>query len=1236
MRRNDLSYAHELTSTTYLFPLIKFVPEGYPGGNLNTHNPQTDDSGTLLKLSPCDPISIFECKFLYNKGLNVLLNMGWKMGDFLGCSRTGLREPLNFVRYSGSVDLVALSYQPMSINQIAQPLLILALAPQDNLEQKSFRLLPQIMITCGEVELAALIDSGSEVTCINEEYYNKLKGTRVFPILPVASTHLRGAMGQLSTRVRFQVWLEFHITAVPQSLNHTFLVVKNLVRPIILGIDWLCKVNAQIDFAQNSMAISLGSDYFSIPFNINARCLIYDSTTSFDRPTNSSINHINNASHESPTLSDTHPPNLSLTSHVNSVDELANKLLEINTVSSQQKQQLLKLLLKYRSVFNKYPGRTALYFHEIKMHDKTPFVKRPYPIPFSFRSEVETTIQNMLELGVIKREASPYASPLAVAKKKDGSVRVCLDARLINSRMVADHEAPTPPEEIFNSFTSIKYMTTIDLRSSYWQIPLTPDSTKYTAFLYNGKTYTFQVLPFGLKTAVGSFTRAMDVILGPEVQDFTYKYIDDLLVVSNSFEAHLEHLEIIFAKLMRANMTINLDKTEFVKQEVKFLGHILTTRGVLPDPDKTRAIRNFPVPRTVKQLRAFLGLCNYYRRFSKQYSAVTAGLTRLLRKDQKWKWGSFEQEVFEQVKELFLNSVMLRFPNFKKTFYLQTDSSGVAMGVELYQIDDEKEHLVLGFASKILRGPELLYTVTEKELFAIIFGLKKFRSLILGHQLVIRTDHYALKFLKQCRLLNDRLTRWMMYLNEFDFVVEHVRGQDNIVADTLSRYPPELGDTTLLSDKHPIVVPIMHEYLVNLFEVDTLEELKVLFRDLRVYQLNDAFLGPIFDYLVGHGTVLNQCQARLVSQFQIHQDILICYNPFQNSPKLAVPDKMVKILVESYHKHFGHFGISKLFNIMRINLFFPNMRRRIQQFVRSCDLCQKSKFPSRNLIGTTHPILTYNPGDLVTVDYYGPLPEGRSKCSYIFVVIDAFSKFVKLYPLRRAQAKISALKIVNDFHKIIPIKVILSDHGTQFQSKFWQETMRRYNIRPTFSSIRHPESNPTERVMKELSRLFRTYCSRSHCGWVSQLKNIEELFNSAPHLSTGYSPNEVLHGTNPTNQLNRLILPFLPSPTTTKSVRVIREEVRHRMDARAREYSSKLLKDKLMVNDLVLLRESPISDAVNKVIYKFCPLFSGPYKISGNPYPNVYTLCDPVSNVKKGNYNITNLKFYYRAELESD
>lgn len=240
--------------------------------------------------------------------------------------------------------------------------------------------------------------------------------------------------------------------------------------------------------------------------------------------------------------------------------------------------------------------------------------------------------------------------------------------------MVADVETPPPAAELLRRFRGVKFVTTIDLRSSYWQIPLAPESKQYTAFLYNGRSYVYQVLPFGLKTAVASFSRAMDVILGPEIRQFIVNYIDDLLIASATLPEHLEHLRRVLQRLQEARMTVNLEKSNFLQTEVKFLGHIITIEGIKTDPDKVAAIRSFPVPQKSKHLRAFLGLCNYYRSFCERYSTETAPLNKLLKKGELWKWGWMEQNALDHVKNLFLRTVVLVHPDPTKTFYVQTAS----------------------------------------------------------------------------------------------------------------------------------------------------------------------------------------------------------------------------------------------------------------------------------------------------------------------------------------------------------------------------------------------------------------------------------------------------------------------------------------------------------------------------------------------------------------------------------
>ncbi|CAK1596186.1 unnamed protein product [Parnassius mnemosyne] len=321
---------------------------------------------------------------------------------------------------------------------------------------------------------------------------------------------------------------------------------------------------------------------------------------------------------------------------------------------------------------------------------------------------MEEKLNEMEQAGIITRTSTPYSSPLTFTLKKDGSIRVLLDARSINKKMVAETEKPPIQLDVLNSFHGANYITTIDLNNAYFQIPINKDGRKYTGFTFNGKSYVYNVLPQGLKTSVGSFSRAMNLILGPEVQEFCVNYLDDLAIITTgTLDKHLEHIDIVLSKLNKAGLTCNLQKCEFICKEIKMLGYIISTEGIKTDPDKIRAIQEFPAPKKIKQLRAFLGLCNFYRRFIPNYSESIIPLCELLKKGRKFQWSGKEQKAFDFIKQQFINTIQLHHPDFNKPYYLQTDCSGVGMAGVLYQIDDNNEMRILGYHSKALKGPEL-------------------------------------------------------------------------------------------------------------------------------------------------------------------------------------------------------------------------------------------------------------------------------------------------------------------------------------------------------------------------------------------------------------------------------------------------------------------------------------------------------------------------------------------------
>ncbi|CAK1595948.1 unnamed protein product [Parnassius mnemosyne] len=695
---------------------------------------------------------------------------------------------------------------------------------------------------------------------------------------------------------------------------------------------------------------------------------------------------------------------------------------------------------------------------------------------------MEEKLNEMEQDGIITRTSTPYSSPLTFTLKKDGSIRVLLDARSINKKMVAETEKPPIELDVLNSFHGANYITTIDLNNAYFQIPINKDGRKYTGFTFNGKSYVYNVLPQGLKTSVGSFSRAMNLILGPEVQEFCVNYLDDLAIITTgTLDKHLEHIDIVLSKLNKAGLTCNLQKCEFICKEIKMLGFIISTEGIKTDPDKIRAIQEFPAPKKIKQLRAFLGLCNFYRRFIPNYSESIIPLCELLKKGRKFKWSGKEQKAFDFIKQQFINTIQLHHPDFNKPYYLQTDCSGVGMAGVLYQIDDNSEMRILGYHSKALKGPELNWSVTEQEFYAVISCLKKFETYLRGKKVIILTDHKALLFINNMKLFNGRVTRWILYIEQFNYEVQHISGRRNIVADVLSRYPPD-GDL-IQEDKNNSLEIAYTESEPN---IELIEKLK----SLTVYQLQDTESLAIIEKLKTLNTSIIK-QNNKFKRYSLKNDVLYYKTNLQEV--IYLPKALRQDIINQVHVEMGHQGPYK------------------------------------------------------------------------------------------STAK-SVVTKVKHFVEIIKPKAIMTDNGKQFVSNHWKQSMSELNIKPIYTTVRNPRPNTTERVNKELSRLFRTLCHTNHKDWALILPKLEELYNNSYHNSTGFTPCEILYG-----ESNEMSFDKVISKSKDKhNVGQIRQQVRKNLKEASRIRNTKFDKRnrliKYNIGDLVKISRSSRSDADNKVM----------------------------------------------------
>ena len=469
-------------------------------------------------------------------------------------------------------------------------------------------------------------------------------------------------------------------------------------------------------------------------------------------------------------------------------------------LATDQQQQMQQTMDQFPAVFQAKPGRTTLTEHEIHVGDSAPIRQKPYRIPYSRREVVKRELGEMMEAGVIRPSTSPWASPIVLVEKKDGGIRFCVDYRKLNQ--VAKFDAYPMPriEEMFEHIGSATVISTLDLARGYWQIPMSAASREKTAFATPFGLFEFDVMPFGLHNAPATFQRTMNHILR-DCQEFSGAYIDDIVIFSRSWEEHLRHLQEVFHRLQQAGLTVKLKKCQFGKKRVHYLGHVIGGGEIQPDPGKVAAVKDYPVPVTKKDVRAFLGLVGYYRRFIPQFASLAAPLTDLTRKgkSQKVEWSAIHGTAFRGLKGLLVVMPTLRVTDPTQPYILQTDASDRGLGAVLSQGTEQEEHPV-AFASRKLLPREVNYSTIEKECLAIVWALKFFNTYLYGQNFTIETDHQPLAWLHRMRSSNSRLTRWALAIQPYYFKMKHRRGKENGNADGLSRGPVDIQSSGMTAE----------------------------------------------------------------------------------------------------------------------------------------------------------------------------------------------------------------------------------------------------------------------------------------------------------------------------------------------------------------------------------------------------------------------------------------------------
>lgn len=670
-------------------------------------------------------------------------------------------------------------------------------------------------------------------------------------------------------------------------------------------------------------------------------------------------------------------------------------------LSSKERNELNGVVKEFLTSVPGKIGRTNVLKHIIETGDSPPIAQRPYYVSPYVQKEIDEEIDRMLSLGVIELSSSPWCNPVVAVKKKNKKIRLCLDSRKLNSVTKKESSALPFITRILGRLKTTKYLSSLDLSDAFWQVELEPDAKEKTAFIVPGKGFfQFSCMPFGLVNAAQTLSKVMERALGYDLEPYVFTYLDDILICSDSFQEHLDLLKKVSERLRNANLTINIEKSKFCVKQLKYLGYIIDQNGLRTDPEKVEAIINYPIPTSLKQIRRFVGMTSWYRRFIDNFSELTTPITELT-KNKKFHWTDEANNAFMKLKSALVSAPVLSNPRYDLPFIITCDSSDTAIGGTLSQIFEDGEH-VIAYASQKLTTAQRKYFTCEKELLAVLICIEKFRGYVEGVHFEVITDNSAVVWLNHFKDPSGRLARWALKLQRFDFHVTHRKGKLNVVADALSRSLD----------------------VVEIFGVDAILEVDSWYDTLFKKIKSDPFKYPA--YQIEKDRVYRNCKSKNA------------LGVYENQWKMVVPKYARESIFKKLHDvpTAGHLGFFKTLNRIREKYFWPKMSNEVLVYVNNCDRCKAIKYPTKtNLSPMGKSKSCDEPWQVVFVDYIGPLLRSKRGYAYILIITDWLTKFSILKPLRKAEAGVTIKCLEEDVFLTFGVpQVLISDNGTQFKS----------------------------------------------------------------------------------------------------------------------------------------------------------------------------------------------------------